>query len=142
MTAIKSEVEGAMLHCFFVHVVFNKFHCSQLTWSNTESLLWPSDAISPAGYNWHGYNYPLFIMSFTSHVIPMPWREELLSLQVRKSYEEKRRRRREKGQQRSWKLKSMKAEAAEEPVVKGRGRHGNAAGAQREQMDRERFMEV
>lgn len=61
---------------------------------------------------------------------------------MRKSFEEKRRRRREKGQQRAWKLKSMKAEAAEEPVVKGRGRHGNAAGINREELDRERFMQV
>lgn len=63
-------------------------------------------------------------------------------LQVRKSYEEKRRKRREKGQQRPWKLKSMKAEAAEEPVVKGRSRHSNAAGANRDELDRERFMQV
>lgn len=65
-----------------------------------------------------------------------------LCLQVRKSYEERRRKRREKGHQRAWKLKSMKAEMAEEPVVKGRGRHGQASGASREEQDRERFMEV
>lgn len=36
----------------------------------------------------------------------------------------------------------MKAEAEEEPVMKGRGRHGHASGANRDELDRERFMEV
>ena len=34
------------------------------------------------------------------------------------------------------------AEAADEPVVKGKGRHGRDSGANREEMDRERFMQV
>jgi hypothetical protein len=61
---------------------------------------------------------------------------------VRKSYEARRKRRKERGQLRSWKLKSMKAEAADEPIVKGKGRHGRDAGVNREEIDRERFMEV
>lgn len=61
---------------------------------------------------------------------------------MRKSYEARRKRRKERGQQRSWKLKSMKAEAADEPIVKGKGRHGRDAGINREDIDRERFMEV
>ena len=65
-----------------------------------------------------------------------------LGMQVRKSYEARRKRRKERGQQRSWKLKSMQAEAADEPVVRGKGRHGKDSGANREELDRERFMQV
>ena len=61
---------------------------------------------------------------------------------MRKSYDEKRRKRKEKGHQRPWKLKSMKAETVEEPIVKGKSRHGNAAGVNRDELDRERFLQV
>jgi hypothetical protein len=63
--------------------------------------------------------------------------------QVRKSYEEKRRRRRARGHQRAWKLQRMAVDAAEEPAAaSGRGRAGARAEAPRGEADLERFMEV
>ena len=68
----------------------------------------------------------------------------LLRRQVRKSYEEKRRRRRARGHQRPWRLKRMAMEAGEEaaPSVSGRGRDSRAGGAPRHEQDMERFMQV
>ncbi len=60
--------------------------------------------------------------------------------QVRKSYEEKRRRRKARGEQRAWKLKRMAMEAEEEPGTTGRGRDARAA--PRHEQDLERFMQV
>lgn len=57
---------------------------------------------------------------------------------VRKSYEDKRRRRRARGQQRPWKLKRMAVDAGEEEVVTRGGKGGQA---DQEQRDLERFME-
>jgi len=63
--------------------------------------------------------------------------------QVRKSYEEKRRRRRARGHRRAWKLQRMAVDAAEEPAAaSGRGRAGARAEAPRGEADLERFMEV
>eukprot|EP00887_Chlorella_sp_A99_P002026 scaffold18.g2026.t1 len=60
---------------------------------------------------------------------------------VRKSYEEKRRRRRAKGQQRLWRLKRMAVDAgAEETAAAGPSRR-MAAGVEQEQQDMERFLE-
>ena len=61
--------------------------------------------------------------------------------QVRKSYEEKRKRRRARGIQRSWKLKRIAADVEEEPVGKGRARQG-PSDLSKDEIDRERFMEV
>ena len=67
---------------------------------------------------------------------------------VRKSYEEKRRRRRAKGQQRPWRLKRMAVDAggeAEAAAAAGPGPRSNraaAAGLEQEQQDMERFLEV
>lgn len=60
--------------------------------------------------------------------------------QVRKSYEEKRRRRKARGEQRPWKLKRMAMEVEEEPGTTGRGR--DARTAPRHEQDLERFMQV
>lgn len=61
-------------------------------------------------------------------------------MQVRKSYEEKRRRRKVRGEQRAWKLKRMAMELEEEPGTTGRGR--DARNAPRHEQDLERFMQV
>ncbi|CAL8460889.1 g420 [Coccomyxa elongata] len=58
---------------------------------------------------------------------------------VRKSYEEKRRRRKARGEQRPWKLKRMAIELEEEPGTSGRGR--DARNAPRHEQDLERFMQ-
>ena len=64
-------------------------------------------------------------------------------MQVRKSYEEKRRRSKAGGRARPWKLKRMAVDSAgDDPTVKGRGRHGAAAGLSQDEADRERFLEV
>ena len=63
--------------------------------------------------------------------------------QVRKSYEEKRRRRRARGHQRAWKLQRMAVDAADEPAAaSGRGRQAARADAPRGEADLERFMEA
>ncbi len=63
--------------------------------------------------------------------------------QVRKSYEEGRRRRRARGHRRAWKLQRMAVDAAEEPAAApGRGRAGARAEAPRGEADLERFMEA
>lgn len=65
-----------------------------------------------------------------------------LLCQVRKSYEEKRRRRRLRGRQRPWQLKRMAAGSSDEPESRGKGRHAGGCTAAREEADKERFMEV
>ena len=66
-----------------------------------------------------------------------------MARQVRKSYEERRRRRRARGHQRAWKLQRMAVDAAEEPAAaSGRGRQAARADAPRGEADLERFMEV
>ena len=68
---------------------------------------------------------------------------ECMAGQVRKSYEEKRRRRRARGHQRAWKLQRMAVDAADEPAAaSGRGRQAARADAPRGEADLERFMEV
>ena len=78
-----------------------------------------------------------------------PWRVSkctigVATVQVRKSYEEKRRRRRARGQQRAWKLKRMAMELGEEgtPSTSGRGRDAQRGGPGRQDQDMERFMQV
>ena len=64
--------------------------------------------------------------------------------QVRKSYEEKRKRRRARGQKRPWRLKRMAMELDDEASgAPGRGREqrGGPGGTRREQ-DMERFMQA
>ncbi|KAK9846267.1 hypothetical protein WJX81_000414 [Elliptochloris bilobata] len=61
---------------------------------------------------------------------------------VRKSYEEKRRRRKARGHQRAWKLQRMAVDAPDEPAAaSGRGRQAARADAPRGEADLERFME-
>lgn len=63
---------------------------------------------------------------------------------VRKSYEEKRRRRRAKGVSRAWKLKRMEMELGEEDEEGGKGgkrRNGELSAAEQEAADMERFLE-
>ena len=68
---------------------------------------------------------------------------ECMARQVRKSYEEKRRRRRARGHQRAWKLQRMAVDAADEPAAaSGRSRQAARADAPRGEADMERFMEV
>ena len=66
-------------------------------------------------------------------------------MQVRKSYEERRSRRRARGQKRAWRLKRMAMEVEDDnaPSAPGRGREqrGAPAGTRQEQ-DMERFMQV
>jgi nonsense-mediated mRNA decay protein 3 len=62
---------------------------------------------------------------------------------VRKSYEEKRQRRRAKGVSRAWKLKRLDMEVDEEEDAKagGRRRNGEVSAAEQEAADMERFLE-
>ncbi len=62
----------------------------------------------------------------------------LALVQVRKSYEEKRRRRRARGERRPWKLKRMAVDASE-LVVRGKGERSETA---RAEADMEQFMQV
>ena len=70
---------------------------------------------------------------------------EACCVQVRKSYEEKRSRRRARGQKRAWRLKRMAMEVEDDnaPSAPGRGREqrGAPAGTRQEQ-DMERFMQA
>ena len=64
--------------------------------------------------------------------------EALGVVQVRKSYEERRRRRHVKGQGRSWKLKRMNMDSDDTMQLK----KGQQAQADKRQQDLERFMQV
>lgn len=59
--------------------------------------------------------------------------------QVRKSYEEKRRRRKARGERRPWKLKRMAIDASELVGARGKGERSEAV---RAEADMEQFMQV
>lgn len=66
-------------------------------------------------------------------------------VQVRKSYEEKRNRRRARGQKRAWRLKRMAMEVEDDstPSAPGRGREQRGGpGGTRNEQDMERFMQA
>jgi len=70
---------------------------------------------------------------------------DFLPAQVRKSYEEKRNRRKARGQKRPWRLKRMTMELEDDnaPSGPGRGREQRGApGGTRREQDMERFMQV
>ena len=70
----------------------------------------------------------------------------MLNAQVRKSYEEKRRRRKARGQKRPWRLKRMAMELEDDNAPGAGGSRGReqrgAAGGSRHDQDMERFMQV
>ena len=63
----------------------------------------------------------------------------MLLLQVRKSYEEKRKRRKARGEQRAWKVRRLGAQQEEQDAGKG-GRRQQQQGAGEDDM--ERFLQV
>ena len=70
----------------------------------------------------------------------------MIDAQVRKSYEEKRRRRKARGQKRPWRLKRMAMELEDDSapgagISRGREQRGGAGGSRHDQ-DMERFMQV
>ena len=70
----------------------------------------------------------------------------MITAQVRKSYEEKRRRRKARGQKRPWRLKRMAMELEDDSAPgaggsRGREQRGGAGGSRHDQ-DMERFMQV
>jgi nonsense-mediated mRNA decay protein 3 len=70
----------------------------------------------------------------------------MVNAQVRKSYEEKRRRRKARGQKRPWRLKRMAMELEDDSTTSAggpRGReHRGGTGGSRHEQDMERFMQV
>ena len=64
----------------------------------------------------------------------------MLLLQVRKSYEEKRKRRKARGEQRSWKVRRLAAQREEEDATGKGGRRQQQQGAGEDDM--ERFLQV